>query len=179
MSVSAAPSSEFSRMVDLRAIKGAPVILEASVTERAALARRFDIAALDSMTAKITVSKEGALVFATGTLHASLVQTCVVTAEDFAGEIDEKIDLRFEPAPDTPDTVSADEEIELTEQDFDTDYYTGTKIDLGEALAQSLAVAIDPYPRGPNADTAEAQAKLAKPEDNSPFAALKDLKRTL
>jgi len=54
--------------------------------------------------------------------------------------------------------------------------YTGTHIDLGEAVAQSLALAIDPFLTGPNADAARKSAGIGTPEDNGAFAALKGLK---
>ena len=168
--------SEFSRLIDLRDIGDAPFRLEASAAECKALARRFDIARLSDLIAEVILTQDGPIVFARGTLHASLLQTCVITAEDFPVRLEEEIDLRFEPEAELPDTVSTDLEIELGESDFDTEYYTGTKINLGEAVAQSLAVALDPYPRGPNADAAEARARLAEPENANPFAALKSLR---
>lgn len=171
------PPPEFSRPVDLREIYGGTAELKADPAEREALAARFDLAALDSLTAEVTLSKDGAIISAKGRLDASIRQLCSITGEEFPTEISEDIDIRFEPEPEALTEITPDEEIELTEQDFDTEYYTGTRIDLGEAIAQSLAVAIDPYPRGPNADEADARAKISTPEENSPFAALKDLKK--
>ena len=168
---------EFSRPVDTREIHGATIKLKAETTERQALAQRFDLAALDSITAEVILSKDGALIKAKGTLNAAIRQMCSITGEEFPTEISEDIDIRFEPQPDALKEITPDEEIEFTERDFDTEYYTGTRIDLGEAIAQTLAVAIAPYPRGPNADDADARAKISTPEENSPFAVLKDLKK--
>ena len=51
--------------------------------------------------------------------------------------------------------------------------YGGGSIDLGEAAAEQLALALDPYPRRPGAVLAETTAAA----DRSPFAALARLQR--
>ena len=53
---------------------------------------------------------------------------------------------------------------------------SGTTIDLGEAVAQSVALAIDPFATGPQA---EAARKLLDEGSASPFAALAALKKDL
>lgn len=69
-----------------------------------------------------------------------------------------------------------EEEIELSDEDCDTLSHDGGAIDLGEAVAQTLALAIDPFPRGPNADAALRAAGVIGEEDAGPFAVLKALK---
>ena len=51
-------------------------------------------------------------------------------------------------------------EIELEAEDLDEIEYAGEKFDLGEAIAQSLALAIDPYAEGPNAEEARKKAGI-------------------
>ena len=72
-----------------------------------------------------------------------------------------------------------EEEIELGEEELDTIFYEGGSVDLGEAVAQSLALALDPYPRSPAAEAALREAGVASEEEAraqaSPFAALKGL----
>ncbi|MCX7864669.1 MAG: DUF177 domain-containing protein, partial [Novosphingobium sp.] len=50
--------------------------------------------------------------------------------------------------------------------------YAGLPIDIGEAVAQSLALAIDPYATGPAAE--QARTALVSERDSNPFAGLKD-----
>ncbi|WP_164118449.1 YceD family protein [Sphingorhabdus sp. Alg239-R122] len=170
-------TSEFSRIIDIRDMSGKTHELVATQQECAALAKRFSIVSLDSFMAHLVLEKDGATIFARGEISAELQQLCSVTAEEFPAIMSDDIEIRFEPETEKSEEVTPDEEIELTEQDFDVEYYTGDKIDIGEAAAQSLAVAIDPYPRGPHADSADARANISTPEDNSPFAALKNLKK--
>ncbi len=167
---------EFSRKINVREIGRGKTSLTATPQECTQLAMRFELAGIRSLSAEMTLVRDADIIFAKGRLKARIRQICSITGEEFGTNIAEDLDIRFEPKPEATEKVTADEEVELTERDFDTEYYTGAKIDLGEAVAQSLAVGIDPYPRGPDADNAEARAKLSTPEENGPFAALKKLK---
>ena len=51
------------------------------------------------------------------------------------------------------------------------------QLDVGEAVAQSLALAIDPFAVGPDAERARQQAGLLDEGQAGPFAALAALKR--
>ena len=50
--------------------------------------------------------------------------------------------------------------------------------DLGEAVAQDLALAIDPYAVGPGAERARKEAGLLDEAAAGPFAALEALKKS-
>jgi uncharacterized metal-binding protein YceD (DUF177 family) len=165
--------SEFSRIVDLRGITAKPVELIASADECRALARRCGIVSVDRLAASVSLEQDGNVVRATGTLSAAIVQSCAISGEDLPATIDEAVSLRFVPegAPSRPD-----EEIELDENDCDEIPYSGTAFDLGEAVAQSLALAIDPYATGPNADAARKAAGIVSEGASGPFAALAALK---
>jgi len=165
--------SEFSRIVDLRSIPSAPLQLVASAEECAALARRFAIPAVHSFQAEIALEKEGAEVSATGRLKAEVTQSCAVSGEDIAVSIDEPVMLRF--VPDNRPAVP-NEEIELVAGDLDEVPYSGTQFDLGEEIAQGLALAIDPYLTGPQAEEARRKAGIIGQEASGPFAALAALK---
>lgn len=162
--------SEFSRLYDLRHLPTGPVELIASAEECAALARRFALVAVKSLSAAIRLDAAGTTISAKGRLLADVVQSCAISGEDLPVRIDEKIDLRFVPAA----SVHA-EEVELEAGDLDEIEYENNQFDLGEALAQSLALAIDPFLEGPNADAARRKAGLLDPEQSGPFAALKGL----
>lgn len=166
--------AEFSRSVRLDMLGDAPRAerIEADATERAALARRFGLTALDTLAAELTLIREGEIVTLTGRLRARATQACVASAAPVPAEIDEPIALVFRPAP----TGGPDEEIELDEGEMDVAFHDGATIDVGEAVAQSLALALDPYPRAPDAEAALREAGVKSEAEAGPFAALAALK---
>lgn len=167
--------SELPRVVKLRQIDARPVRIEADAEERAALAERFGIVAVDRLAADVTLEREGEDVAVSGRLEADIVQTCGISGEDFPVRIDEPIALRF--VPEVAHTVP-DEEIELEESELDEIEYTGDALDLGEAIAQSLGLAIDPYATGPTADAARKEAGILEEGATGPLAeALRALKK--
>lgn len=165
---------EFSRPLDVRQIEGRTVRLEADANERAALARRFDLVSVDSLNAELLLSRDDETVNARGRLIARIVQSCAVSAEDLPVDIDEAMAFRFVPET---NAHKPDEEIELEADALDEIEYTGTTIDLGEAVAQSLALAIDPFATGPQADEARRKAGMLDEAESGPFAALAALKK--
>jgi len=167
-------STEFSHMIDPRAIDTRVRHLVAGDAERVALARRFGLVAIHRLTADISLERDGAAVDAAGTLSADIVQSCAVSGEDLPVQIREELNFRFVPGSEVP--AAPDEEIELDERDLDEITFTGATFDLGEAVAQSLALAIDPYATGPDADTVRKEAGLLDEEAAGPFAALAALK---
>lgn len=165
---------EFSRIIDIRQVNDDPIVLAPNEAERKRLAARFQISAVEAMQATISLKREGDAVEAKGHLDASIVQACAVSGEDFPVTISEAIALRFIP----PGQGHApDEEIEITADDCDEIEYEGTSFDLGEAVAQSLALAIDPFAEGPDADKARAEHNLGGDVATGPFAALAALKK--
>jgi uncharacterized metal-binding protein YceD (DUF177 family) len=163
---------EFSRLVDRRSLKAAPLTLSADEAEREALARRFGLVAIDRLEAVVSLESDGEAVAAEGTLRAHVVQSCAVTGDDLAVTIEEPLSLRF-----VPEAPVTDEEVELAEEELDEIPYSGTAFDLGEAVAQSLALAIDPYATGPNADRVREEEGLSGDGAGGPFAALAALKK--
>lgn len=160
---------EFSRTIDVRFLPEAVQRLEASADERAGLARRFDLVAIESLIATLSLDRDKRSVTATGQLEAQIIQRCAVSAEDLAVAISEPLALRFVPAN---AERQPDEEIELAANDCDEAEYTGTVIDLGEEVAQSMAVAIDPFLTGPMAEEARRRAGIIGESAAGPFAAL-------
>ena len=148
--------------------------LVADEAERRAIAERLALRALDRLDAHATLSRTGPLVRAEGRIAATLEQSCVVTSEPVAAHVDEPFALLFMPEP---ETSRAEEEIELGEQDCDVVFYDGAAIDLGTAIADTLALGIDPYPRSAGADAALKEAGVLSEEQASPFAVLAQLKR--
>lgn len=165
------PPSELTRMVKARALPAASVVIEASPEECARLAARFGLGAVHSLRAEIALEAKPRAIRATGRLHAEIMQPCAISAEDFPVTIDEPVDLRFVEATTRP--ASEEEEIELEADDCDEIAFAGDMFDLGEAVAQTLGLAIDPYAEGPNADAARKAAGIVQEgELDGPLAAM-------
>ena len=162
---------EFSRTFDVRQLDHKDVRLVADEGERAALAERFGLVRIDRLEAVVLIEREGQALKADGVLTAEIVQSCAVSAEDLPVAIREPLALRFVPAT---AAHTPDEEIELDADDLDEIEFTGASIDLGEAVAQSLALAIDPFATGPDADQAR---QLLDEGSANPFAVLARLKQ--
>lgn len=162
---------ELSRLVKPRALPVEPMVIETSETERAALAERFAVTAIPKLTARVEFDTKDEAVLANGTLTATIVQPCAVTREDLSYDVEEPLALRFVPAGSAPD-YTPDEEIELDSEDLDEIEYEGDSFDLGEAIAQTLALAIDPYREGPGADEARQKAGITSDEEQAPSGPL-------
>lgn len=148
--------------------------LAADDAERRSIADRLGVGAVDRLEAHVSLSRAGPIVRAEGRIVASLEQSCVVTGEPVAAHIDEPFALMFMPEP---TGGGHDEEIELGEEDCDVVFYDGAMIDLGSAIADTLTLSIDPYPRSASADAALKEAGVLTEEQASPFAALAALKK--
>jgi uncharacterized metal-binding protein YceD (DUF177 family) len=152
-------ASEFSRVVDAQRLPGAPLRLEANEVERTALAKRFALVAVRSLVAEVSLTEDSQAILATGRLKAEIVQSCAISGEELPVAIDEPLALRFVRDPEI-----AGEEIE--------------RFDLGEEIAQSLGLAIDPYAVSPGAEAIRAAGLLADEAASGPFAALAALKKS-
>jgi uncharacterized metal-binding protein YceD (DUF177 family) len=149
------------------------IAITASDAERAALAKRFDLVSVDRLEAQFAVRRDAAGVVARGTVRAAVVQACSVTDDPLPVTIDEPIALRF--VDHEPDS----EEIELDPDALDTMVFDGAAIDLGEAAAETMALSLDPFPRGPNAAAALKAAGVISEEEAKPAGALAGLKEAL
>jgi uncharacterized metal-binding protein YceD (DUF177 family) len=166
---------EFSHVVPLSEIGGKVVhhSLLANALERAALAKRFGLTALDRLSAEVALSSDDIGIIATGNLVADVMQVCVVSGKPVAAQIAESFAIRFLPEP----VFEPDSDIELEVEDTDTMFHDGRVIDLGEAVAQTLALAIDPFPRSPDAEEILQEAGLKDDTPTGPFAALAALRK--
>jgi uncharacterized metal-binding protein YceD (DUF177 family) len=144
MSRTGPAAPEFSRRLAVAALRegGERLALEATAEERAALARRFGIEGVRSLTAALTVTpKAKGAVAVRGRVQALLDRTCVVTLEPLEEEIDAPLAILFRPEG------AEGRELSLEAGGEDEEPYHGGAIDLGEAVAQTLALALDPWPR--------------------------------
>lgn len=168
---------EFSRPIPLSEIGAAtkPRHIVADEKERTALARRFGLLTLDLLEADVTLQPDGAGYIAEGKLRGAAQQACVASGEPVPAAIEENFRIRFVVAA----SYDADAEVELDADDCDTLFHDGRVIDMGEAVAESFALALDPFPRSPNADAALKAAGVKDESESWPFGALAALKEKL
>jgi uncharacterized metal-binding protein YceD (DUF177 family) len=167
--------SEFSRVIEVESLGDAPAVfpLEANATERAALARRFGLPAIDSLKAKLRLQRThgGTAIRLSGRLEADVTQSCVVTLDPVENRVEEEFTILY--------AASAATEAIETNSDSEESWAEPLPrggLDIGEVVAQHLSLALDPYPRRPDAAIAEPGAEQAAPAKESPFAALAKLK---
>jgi uncharacterized metal-binding protein YceD (DUF177 family) len=166
---------EFSRpeRVDTIGAGEKTVRIAADAGERAALARRFDLLGIESLEASFSVRREAGGIVAEGRVTGAVTQACSASGEPVPAKVDEAVALRFVEALDEA------EELELSPDALDTLPIEGGAVDLGEAAAETLALALDPFPRHPDAAAKLAEAGVLGEEQAGPFGALADLKRKL
>jgi hypothetical protein len=150
--------------------------IEADPAAREAMAGAAGLREVLSASASLDVTPEsGGRVHVTGRVRARIGQTCVVTLDPIESEIDEPIDLVFAPPeqiPELSDLVDDAAESDTEIPDPPEPIINGL-IDLGRLATDALFLAVDPYPRKPDA-VFEPLIVAADPLDH-PFAALKAL----
>jgi len=165
---------EFSRPVDGHKLPAAGGVYEitASAEERAALAKRFELLQLDRLTARVQLTPvPGGFFRLSATVEAELVQACVVTLEPIPSRIEEAFSLLY-GAVDEQKDIMLDGDSETVEP------IEGGMIDIGEAVAQQLSLALDPFPRAPGVDAEGVAEARESGRLDSPFAVLAKLRKT-
>jgi uncharacterized metal-binding protein YceD (DUF177 family) len=170
------PQSELERPFDLAHLnRDGPTSLaiEASAPERAAIAARLGILAIDKLKSDLQIMPEGQDgIVVSGVISAAVVQNCVVSLEPLEAAIAEPFAVHFAgpgAAPQGPE-----EDVDLEAPDPPESLPASGVIPLGELIIQHLALALDPYPRKPGAHFVHHDEAGATPE--SPFAKLAALK---
>ena len=171
---------EFSRKVHLSQL-GARTTgyeLEARPDERAALAARFGLQSVDRLVASLEVRREDeqGRITVEGSFSADVVQTCIVTLDPVPARVEDEFTARYAPEAAALPAVS-EVEIAIDAEDPPEPIIADT-IDLGEAVVQHFATALDPYPRCPDASIEALEADLGDPDEAAatPFAVLARLK---
>ena len=190
MSAVARPGAGRRRLiaVDEVGAQGLTIAFEADAEERAALARRLDLLSLEALTAQLRFEEadeaKGAI-RVTGSIRAGLAQSCVVTLEPVPRTLGETISVLYAP-------LSADapvHEVEVLAVGDEAEPLPEDGFDVGELVAQHLALLLAPYPRHPDAPAdpftyaaGEDGPDRDAPGDDGgagPFAALGQLKSKL
>ena len=160
--------------------EGEECSIEANRAEREAIALLLDLVALDrlSFTVRFHRRGEGRLALR-GTLGASVTQTCVVSLEPVESAIEVPVEIEFWPfhliedRAETVDEAASHGTLDWPEPVVDH------KIDLGPVIYETLATALDPYPKreGVSFEWSEANVEAVGGEKaEGPFAVLKRLK---
>lgn len=179
------PPPEFSRPIAVSGLAGGGLLrmeLSARANERDALARRFALLGLDRLEARVSLRREDAagggwLLHVEGELEAAVTQTCVATLEAVANHVHDSFAVVYAVGArqtGTTETVVDPDEADPPEP------LEGDSLDLGELVAQHLALALDPYPRAPGAPPLD---EALRPDDKrdttgpapetSPFSVLR------
>jgi len=160
-------TAELTRLVSLSKIgpDGLTVLVRATPEECAAVAERMDLPAIRSLSCafNLTAGDDGVTVLAQGTLRAEVTRVCVVSAEDFETTVEDAFEIRFVPAGQERDDPDPDLPDEIP--------YEADTLDLGEATAEQLGLALDPYPRMDGAVVPD----IEDGGDKSPFSVLSRL----
>lgn len=162
--------TEFSRPVALDQIAERERVMKiaANEAERKALAERFDLIAVNRLEATVRLSRSGVFYRIEADWDADVVQTCVVTLEPIENHLAEHLAERYGPT----DREAA--ELDLDPVADDVEPIEGGAIDVGEAVAQAMSLALDPYPRKPGVSALIPGDKEGR---EGPFAALSKLKK--
>ncbi len=139
MKKSQLPKLEFSRplIVDRVPRKGSHEIFAAEPAECAALALRFDVPAIHSIKAHLVATPwRGGGLKVTGNIRAEFEQVSVVSLEPFRHAQDFDVERYFLPPKIAIDGIEED-----------ADIIENGLIDLGELVAETIALELDSYPR--------------------------------
>jgi uncharacterized metal-binding protein YceD (DUF177 family) len=183
-----APKPEFSRpvAVDTLGPDGKTFALAATADECAHLAERFGVDAVRRLEATVSVRPmKGGSVVVEGEAEAALTQQCVVTLAPVETRVTATFSLVY------AEETGEDETATVIDIDPDApdlpDPIVDGMVDVGEAVAEQIALGIDPFPRAegaefhaPDADEAggrEADRPGGGP--GGPFADLAALKNKL
>ena len=139
---------EFSRIVRLDRLGSEPFQqrIEATQEERSKLSERFDLLSLDRLTAVVDLCRQsGGVIRLEASFEAVFVQSCVYTLEPVPGTISDSFSLVLGSAEEEPG------EIALGGDEAVFEPLAGDAIDIGEAVAQELSLALPDFPRHPDA----------------------------
>jgi uncharacterized metal-binding protein YceD (DUF177 family) len=154
--------------------------MEIDEEERLAIMRLLDLRDLSNARLDYRLRQtSGKRVHLIGRLRADVVQTCVVTLEPVPAQIDIPVDVEFWP-PEKIDALQrrAEDPSQAAVIDW-PEPIDGDAIDLGPLVYETLATALDPYPKKTGARFQWSDAKdPAEMPKNNPFAVLKGLKKS-
>lgn len=172
----------FSRKIEAASVsaRGGERQIEATPAERAALAELLDLLALDRLVATLSLRRlSSGIIEVKGRLEADAVQQCVVSLEPVPAAVTDSFKVSYGEVDLGPDAV--DLEIDYEEAD-PPEPIVGGAIDLGAIVAEHLSLALDPYPRKPDASLVKEYSpetpkivEETQPATRKPFSGLDKL----
>jgi uncharacterized metal-binding protein YceD (DUF177 family) len=166
------PVPEFSHIVNVQDLPqdGADYDISANEAECVKLAERFNLVRLSGLKAVLRLDRRSrGAVRLSGGIVAQVTQTCVATLDPVDEDVEIDLDIVFQPDfEDLP--------LDAPEYDSERDLepLTGDSLDIGEIVAEEMALSLNPYPRAATApmigpDGADAEEG---PAPQRPFAGL-------
>lgn len=155
---------------------GRDLALTVDAADRLAIADQLGITAVEKLEVKLHAVRFKGGMRVSGRLVATTVQPSVVSLEPVTQEIVEPIERVFLPGGEKAYAGPADAEIFVDLEGEDVpDHFEGNEADLSALIIETLALALDPYPRLPG-ETLGARREDGDTESDLPFAGLKILK---
>jgi uncharacterized metal-binding protein YceD (DUF177 family) len=179
---------EFSRLLTVEGLddEGRAFRVEAEEGERKALARRFGLVSIELLVAEGSIfpGANNGLFRLEARLSAEVVQYCVVTLAPVASRLDVAFERLYGADVENEWTDKDDSEREVFlnfEEDLLPEPLFGQSVDVGEVVAEQLALELIPFPRAAGAvfDGLPGGSREVSEgaEGDSPFAALAELRR--
>ena len=159
---------------------GASGEIAVTESELGSIGKMLGLVALDRLAFAYRLDRHGGgRLFLTGTLRASVTQTCVISLEPVEARLEVPVEVEFWPAelvPSAPRTATDPGGTGLADW---PEVIRDGRIDLGPVIYETLATALDPYPKreGARFDWAEGEGEDGESAGTGPFAALAALKR--
>lgn len=181
--------NEFSRVHNLELIQksGTVVELAADGDECTRLAQRFAILSIACLKARCILKKQAQKERGdfklTVHMDAAVSQRCVMTLEEVGESIIEEFSIIFQIDRADDDETIQSKEVDIDVEEDDIEIIKDMEIDVGEFIAEYLALSLNPYPRQESVQGTELGVKImseneisTQPEKKNPFSVLKDLK---
>lgn len=153
---------------------GGPPALVADADQRAAIAARLNIIGVDRLDAAMAYQVDGDVIDVTGALVAQATQACVATGEPIKEAIEVPIAVRFVPMGYVAEG-SEHAELSFGQDEPDIVEYAHGRIDIAAMVIDTLALALDPFPRSVGADAYLRAHGVKTEEEAGAFGALAGL----
>ncbi len=152
-------------------------LITATPSECRAIAKILDLITLERLALTYRLRPEGGgRVGLTGSLAARMTQTCVVSLEPVEAHLEVPVEVEFWPLASIAALEREATDKDHALRDWPEPIFDG-KIDLGPVIYETLATALEPYPKREGAQLEWQAAPESKREPEGPFAALARLKQ--